>query len=109
MKTKNLNDSNPSQSPLISRADLAFVIILCIATSIGFLACAEKKSGLPELTGGQREAGLADAPLVPKRVESNGPQKVVVHLEVQEMVKPIMNGTLYTFWTFGGSVPGKFI
>jgi nitrite reductase (NO-forming) len=52
---------------------------------------------------------LTDAPLVPKRPDATGPQKVVVHLEIREIEKPIMNGTTYTFWTFGGSVPGKFI
>jgi nitrite reductase (NO-forming) len=34
---------------------------------------------------------------------------VVVKIEVQEVVKPLADGVEYTFWTFGGSVPGKFI
>ncbi|MDP4198637.1 MAG: copper-containing nitrite reductase [Bacteroidota bacterium] len=79
------------------------IIVLLLAS------CTGKKSGLPELTGGQREAQLTDAPLVPKRVESKGPQKVIVHLEIREVVKQISDGTAYTFWTFGGNVPGKFI
>jgi nitrite reductase (NO-forming) len=34
---------------------------------------------------------------------------VVVHLEVREVNLPISDGVEYTFWTFGGHVPGKFI
>jgi nitrite reductase (NO-forming) len=32
-----------------------------------------------------------------------------VELEVREVVKEIADGVKYTFWTFGGSVPGRFI
>ena len=35
--------------------------------------------------------------------------KVVVKLEVKELVKEIADGTQYTFWTFGGTVPGPMI
>jgi nitrite reductase (NO-forming) len=34
---------------------------------------------------------------------------VIVKLEVKEVVKRLADGVEYTFWTFGGSVPGKFI
>ena len=76
---------------------------------VSIASCSSNKSGQPELAGGVREAQLTDAPLVPKRVESSGPQKVVVHLVVHEVVKKIANGTYYTFWTFGDNVPGNFI
>jgi nitrite reductase (NO-forming) len=33
----------------------------------------------------------------------------VVKLETQELVLPLADGVDYTFWTFGGDVPGKFI
>ena len=32
-----------------------------------------------------------------------------MHLEVKEVVKRMADGVEYTFWTYGGSVPGKFI
>lgn len=80
-----------------------------IVSAFLFGACAAKKPGLAELDGGVREAILTDAPLVPKRVVAKGPQKVIVNLEVQEVVKQLASGATYTFWTFGGSVPGKFI
>jgi nitrite reductase (NO-forming) len=34
---------------------------------------------------------------------------VIVELEVIEKEMPIAEGTTYTFWTFGGTVPGSFI
>ncbi|MFD2244742.1 copper-containing nitrite reductase [Pontibacter ruber] len=55
------------------------------------------------------EAELTDAPLVPAPITRKTPAKVVVRLEVTEVVKKMADGVDYTFWTFGGSVPGKFI
>ncbi|WP_255593808.1 copper-containing nitrite reductase [Pontibacter sp. HSC-14F20] len=55
------------------------------------------------------EAELTDAPLVPAPITRKHPAKVVVRLEVTEVVKQLADGVDYTFWTFGGSVPGKFI
>jgi len=54
-------------------------------------------------------AELTDAPLVPKPIKRDKPAKVIVNLEVRELDKEISEGVTYTFWTFGGSVPGKFI
>ena len=34
---------------------------------------------------------------------------MVIELEVREVVKPISEGVDYTFWTFGGQVPGNFL
>jgi nitrite reductase (NO-forming) len=46
---------------------------------------------------------------VPPPITRDYATKVVVHLEVREVVKPLADGVMYTFWTFGGNVPGKFI
>ena len=32
-----------------------------------------------------------------------------MHLEVRELEGRLADGVRYTFWTFGGHVPGKFI
>lgn len=53
-------------------------------------------------------AELTYAPAVPPSIH-RGPAKVVVELEVKELTLPIAEGAEYTFWTFGGRVPGKFI
>lgn len=58
---------------------------------------------------GQEEAVLTDAPNVPPPIKRSHATKVIVHLEVKEVRKRIADGVDYTFWTFGGSVPGKFI
>ena len=55
------------------------------------------------------KALLTDAPMVPPPIHRKKPAKVIVELEVIEKVMPIADGVDYTFWTFGGKVPGKFI
>ena len=54
-------------------------------------------------------ATLTDAPNVPPPITRDHATRVIVRLEVREVVKRIADGVDYTFWTFGGSVPGKFI
>jgi nitrite reductase (NO-forming) len=54
-------------------------------------------------------AVLTDPPFVPPPTNRKQPAKVIVELEVEEVVKTISPGVEYTFWTFGGTVPGKFI
>ena len=55
------------------------------------------------------KAILTSPPLVPPPITRSSPAKVIVELEVVEKVMPIADGVEYTFWTFGGTVPGKFI
>jgi nitrite reductase (NO-forming) len=50
-----------------------------------------------------------DAPAVPPAVFDRPPRLDVVELEVREQVLSMADGVSYTFWTFGGHVPGKFI
>lgn len=58
---------------------------------------------------GEEIAALTEAPNVPPPITRNHPTKVIVNLEVTEVVKRLADGVDYTFWTFGGCVPGKFI
>jgi len=55
------------------------------------------------------EAVLTDPPNVPPPIHRDHPARVVVELDVVEKEMPISEGVTYTFWTFGGTVPGKFI
>lgn len=48
-------------------------------------------------------------PNVPPHIWRTKPAHVVVELTVKEIVKPVAPGVTYTFWTFGGTVPGTFI
>ena len=54
-------------------------------------------------------AVLTSPPQVPPAVNRSAPAKVIVELEVIEKEMPISEGVSYTFWTFGGTVPGSFI
>jgi nitrite reductase (NO-forming) len=55
------------------------------------------------------EAQLGVPPHAAPPVGRDHAAKVVVKLEVKERVAEIADGTQYTFWTFGGSVPGPMI
>ncbi len=52
---------------------------------------------------------LVAPPALPPQITRKTPAKVVVNLTVEEMEREIAPGTSYTFWTFGGTVPGKMI
>ncbi len=54
-------------------------------------------------------ATLTAPPNVPPPTNRSTPAKVIVDLEVREVEKEISEGVKYTFWTFGGTVPGSFI
>ncbi len=66
-------------------------------------------SSLTVPQGAPIEAVITSAPAVPPPTNRAAPARVVVKLEVKEVTKPISEGVDYTFWTFGGDVPGKFI
>lgn len=55
------------------------------------------------------EAQLTDAPNVPGAIPYKENQKISVKLEVIEKTMRLADGVDYTFWTYGGQVPGKFI
>ncbi|MDB6175642.1 MAG: aniA [Chthoniobacteraceae bacterium] len=66
------------------------------------------KGSDPEIVG-EEKAVLTPAPNVPPPIERKHATKVVVNLEVRELVKRMADGVDYLFWTFGGEVPGLFI
>jgi nitrite reductase (NO-forming) len=55
------------------------------------------------------QAILTAPPHVPPPIARKHNARVVVNLEVREVVMKIADGVEYTFWTYGGSVPGSFI
>ena len=52
---------------------------------------------------------VAVAPGVPPPIERTHPTNLAVTLETRELVLPLTETTSYTFWTFGGTVPGPFL
>jgi nitrite reductase (NO-forming) len=75
--------------------------LLLILLAIPSLALAQIK--------GEEIATLTSPPEVPPPITRKNNTKVIVKLEVIEKKMKITEGVEYTFWTFGGTVPGKFI
>jgi nitrite reductase (NO-forming) len=71
--------------------------------------CASREQNAAEKILGEEKAILTDAPEVPPAIARRHAAKVIVHLEVKEVEGRLADGVAYTFWTFGGKVPGKFI
>lgn len=63
---------------------------------------------VPELRG-RETAVLTAAPNVPPPITRDYATTVVVNLEAEEKNMRLDDGVEYTYWTFGGSVPGSFI
>jgi nitrite reductase (NO-forming) len=55
------------------------------------------------------KAVLTSAPRVPPPVDRTGNARVIVTLETTEAKGALADGVQYTFWTFGGTVPGPFV
>ena len=62
-----------------------------------------------EVVRGQEVAELTAPPRVPRPITRTWATRVIVNLEVVEKTMRLADGVDYTFWTFGGSVPGSFI
>lgn len=100
--------SNPIQKFVPAAAVLALVLgasDVCASEEI------MPASGNPVLTPELpiEQAILTAAPFVPPAIERKHTARVVVRLEVIEQVQRLADGVEYTFWTFGGGVPGSFI
>jgi nitrite reductase (NO-forming) len=63
---------------------------------------------LPKIRG-EEHAVLTAPPHVPPAITRNHATKVVIELETIEQTMRLADGVEYTFWTFGGTVPGSFI
>ena len=59
--------------------------------------------------GPEIKAVLTSPPMVPPATGRKAPARVIVELDVVEKEMEISEGVTYTFWTFGGTVPGSFI
>jgi nitrite reductase (NO-forming) len=89
------------------------------AIALGAVACTPAEAAdaasenipvraLPEIRG-EESAVLTSAPDVPPAIARKHATKVVVKLETIEKVMRLADGVDYTYWTFGGEVPGNFI
>jgi nitrite reductase (NO-forming) len=103
------------------------LLTLLAVAALALSACSEKSNApvtstaAADETGGSRKgdfgppqgepvhAVLTSPPNVPPATQRHAPAKVIVDLEVKEVDMEIAEGVTYTFWTFGGTVPGSFI
>src|SRR5690625_3400187 len=58
---------------------------------------------------GEEQAVLTLPPDVPPPIDRDHATKLIVNMEVTEEEMRLADGVTYMMWTFGGSVPGKFI
>jgi hypothetical protein len=58
----------------------------------------------PEIQG-EEKAVLTHAPMVPPPITRRHATKVLVDVEVKEVVRRLADGVDYLFWTFGGGGP----
>src|SRR5215211_6910338 len=82
-----------------------------IAVGAGADAAAKSPSAKtldPTITG-EEVAVLTQAPFVPPPIKRSHATKVIIKLEVREVVRKVADGAEYLFWTFGGEVPGSFM
>lgn len=64
---------------------------------------------IADLASGETTAELTAPPHVPPAITRSQPARVIVELETKEVKARLAEGVQYTFWTFGGTVPGPFI
>jgi nitrite reductase (NO-forming) len=107
--------------------------LLCLCAAMALVACGRRDAEAPAVwaavsaaastgstanspkgdfgppQGEPVKAVLTSPPKVPPATGRKAPAKVIVELEVIEREMPISEGVSYTFWTFGGTVPGSFI
>src|SRR6185437_14325572 len=87
------------------RTAAALALLLFASSAYG----ASREENVADPIIGSEDAVLTDAPNVPPPIHRDHATKVIVHLEVRELEGRLADGVGYTFWTFGGHVPGKFI
>jgi nitrite reductase (NO-forming) len=103
--------NNPRFLPPLAVAVLAILNLTCISIASDGPADAQGPVVLPAevINLPVEQAILTAPPHVPPAITRKTNARVVVNLEVREVVGRLADGVEYTFWTFGGTVPGSFI
>lgn len=82
-------------------------VTLATSAMLALIGASAAVAAEPELPVITQE--LVAPPQLPPPITRKTAAHVVVNLTVEEVEREIAPGTRYTFWTFGGTVPGKFI
>ncbi len=94
---------------MVLLALLLFAALVLLAQTAQAAAAKRDPGDFGPPQGAPIKAVLTSPPFVPPPITRKRPAKVIVELEVIEKEMPISEGVGYTFWTFGGTVPGSFI
>jgi nitrite reductase (NO-forming) len=84
----------------------AIVLMAAVVLALAGTVAAQRRG---EPVVGEVAAVRLAPPQVPPPIQRSGPAKVVVELETTEQKGALANGVEYTFWTFGGTVPGPML
>ncbi|NGP88797.1 copper-containing nitrite reductase [Fodinibius halophilus] len=92
------------------RDKLTTVLLTTLSVALLY-SCSSKDNFNPQEAEieGEEKAELTMPPNVPPPIDRDHATKLTVDLEVVEKEMKLADGVTYTMWTFGGSVPGKFI
>lgn len=105
MHCANYSSKSPRWLPLALASGIA---------GLSLAGCAGKKPAGDGVPASQASLPIefplfVSAPHVPPPLSRKHPAHVMVDLEVREFVGRLADGVDYTFWTFGGEIPGTFI
>lgn len=81
------------------------------AITVGLFSFGDKDTTDPSKikVEGEMVAELTAPPFVPKPIGNRAATKLIVNMEIKEEEGEMADGVKYTYWTFGGTVPGSFI
>lgn len=94
------------------------IVLMLVFLVSSMFSCEKKPEEKEDFSGkkaaeivveGSMEADLTAPPYVPEPVGNRPAKHLVVKMEILEMEGTMTGGVTYTYWTFGGTVPGSFI
>ncbi|URC10877.1 copper-containing nitrite reductase [Flavobacterium sp. B183] len=94
---------------IISIKSGLFFSLLITALFLGSCKKEEATNYAAIVTEGEMDAELTSPPHVPKPVGNRTAMRLKLNMEIKEQEGTMTDGVKYTYWTFGGSVPGSFI
>ncbi len=109
MKTRQQTTALIQMNFSMKRAIKFGAALVAAAFAFTYPVLATEPAGSVSSIQASETAVLTHAPAVPPPITRRQPAKVIVHLDVKEITKRLADGVEYSFWTFGGEVPGKFI
>lgn len=106
MENLNLRFKKGHKSPLIFILSL-LILFGCQQQEASRLKNVKDASKIKVM--GEMDAELTSPPFVPAPIGNRPAMKLNMEMEIIEQEAEMTDGVTYTYWTFGGTVPGSFI